>query len=127
MEKNYEVFLVTNNAQIQQSVEIFKLKDLWSSQIRSLQAFGCFYQREMKELLSFPAVKRSDELGTNCSYLNTASQHLIEDVSPFLHHSDIHQGGVCALTILDGVDESIPEFLNWAKQILLNEVNHAVI
>lgn len=48
LEKNSEVFLVTNNAGIKKSVKIFKLKDLWSSQIRSWQAYGWFHQSETK-------------------------------------------------------------------------------
>lgn len=45
-------------------------------------------------------------------YLDTAGQHLIQDVSPLLHDPDIMQCGVGTLTILDGVNEAVPELLN---------------
>lgn len=44
-----------------------------------------------------------------------------------LHYSDIYQSGVRALTVLNWIYESISEFFNGTKQILLNKVNHAVI
>lgn len=46
------------------------------------------------------------------NYLNTTSQHLIEDVSSLLHDSDILHRGVSALSILDGVNEAVPKLLN---------------
>lgn len=60
-------------------------------------------------------------------YLNTASQHLIEDVSSFLHDADVVQRGVSALAILDGINEAVSELFDGTKQILLDEVHHAVV
>lgn len=59
--------------------------------------------------------------------LNAASQHLVEDVSPFLHDAHVVRRGVGALAVLDGIDEAVPELLDGAQQILLDEVHHAVV
>lgn len=61
------------------------------------------------------------------SNLNTASQHLVEDVSPFLHDADVVRRGVGTLAVLDGVDEAVPELLDGPEQVLLDEVHHAVV
>lgn len=59
--------------------------------------------------------------------LNTAGQHLVEDVSPFLHDADVVQRGVGALAVLDGINEAVSELLHGPQQILLDEVHHAVV
>lgn len=61
------------------------------------------------------------------SNLNTASQHLVENVSPFLHDADIVQRRVGALAVLDGINEAVSELLDRPQQILLDEVHHAVV
>lgn len=59
--------------------------------------------------------------------LNTAGQHLVEDVSPFLHDAHVVQRGVGTLAVLDGINEAVPELLDGPQQILLDEVHHAVV
>ena len=59
--------------------------------------------------------------------LNAAGQHLVEDVGPLLHDAHVLLSGVGTLAVLDGVDESVPELLHGAQQVLLDEVHHAVV
>lgn len=59
--------------------------------------------------------------------LNTASQHLVKDVSPFLHDADVVRRRVGALAVLDGINEAVSELLDGPQQILLDEVHHAVV
>lgn len=59
--------------------------------------------------------------------LNTASQHLVEDVSPFLHDANVVRRGVGTLAVLDGINEAVSELLDRPQQILLDEVHHAVV
>lgn len=61
------------------------------------------------------------------SNLNTASEHLVEDVSPFLHDADVVRRGVGTLAVLDWIDESVSELLDGPQQVLLDEVHHAVV
>lgn len=44
-----------------------------------------------------------------------------------LHDSDVVWGGVSALPVFYGVDESVPEFIQRTKKVLLDETNHAVV
>jgi len=61
------------------------------------------------------------------AHLNTAGQHLVEDVRSLLHDAHVLLRGVGALAVLDGVDEAVPELLDRAQQVLLDEVHHAVV
>lgn len=61
------------------------------------------------------------------SYLHTPGQHGMKDVRSLFHDSDIFGSGVSALAVLDGVDEAVSEFAQWAQQVLFNETDHAVI
>lgn len=61
------------------------------------------------------------------SYLHTARQHGVKDVSSLFHDSHILRGGVSALAVLDRVDEAVSELAQWAQQILFNETHHVVV
>lgn len=60
-------------------------------------------------------------------YLDTASEHLIKNVSPLLHNPDVLKSGVGALAILNWINETISELLNRPEKVFLDEVHHAVV
>lgn len=60
-------------------------------------------------------------------YLDTASEHLIKNVSPLLHNPDVLKSGVGTLAVLNWINETISELLNRPKKVFLDEVHHAVV
>lgn len=51
----------------------------------------------------------------------------MKDMGAILHDADVSWGGVCTLAVLNGVDKAIPELLDWAQKVFLDEVDHAVV
>lgn len=60
-------------------------------------------------------------------YLYAASQHLVKNVCPLFHETNILCCRVGTLAVLDGVNETVPELFQWPQQVLLDEVDHAMV
>ena len=59
--------------------------------------------------------------------LDSSTQHLVQYVSSVLHDSDVRGGGVSALTVGDGVGESILELFQRPEEIWLHKTHHGVV
>ena len=60
-------------------------------------------------------------------HLHTASKHLVQDVSASFHECNVSGGRVLVLSVGDGINEAVHEFLSRPQQVRLDEAHHAVV
>lgn len=81
------------------------------AQLRVISPLPHSAQRSFVRIPACKLKKKEKAAPILFSYLHTARQHGVKDVSSLFHDSHIPGGGVGALAVLDGVDKAVSELV----------------